>query len=111
MSAARLPVLLLCVDCFLCVKFTLLCFCRVFSQHIATGEFDPTREDWLYQLQQMPTPAHREADAEIRRHIRTLLPSIVQRDEERGFTSTLTEDEAVYQFNRCDGVKVEWTIE
>ena len=82
------------------MKFTLLCFCRVFSQHIATGEFDPTREDWQYQLQQMAAPAHREADADIRRHIRTLLPSYVRRDEDRGFFSTLTEDEAFDQFNR-----------
>ena len=82
------------------MKFTLLCLCRVFSQHIATGEFDPTREDWLYQLQQMAAPAHREADADIRRHIRTLLPACVRRDEDRGFFSTLTEDEAMHQFNR-----------
>ena len=44
----------------------------------------------------MPAPAHRESDADIRRHIRTLLP----RDEDRGFFSTLTEDEAVYQFDQ-----------
>ena len=52
------------------------------------------------QLQQMPAPAHRESDADIRRHIRTLLPNIVRRDEDRGFFSTLTEDEAVYQFDQ-----------
>jgi hypothetical protein len=77
------------------VKFTLLCFCRVFSQHIATGEFDPTREDWQYQLQQMAAPAYREADADIRRHIRTLLKNCRDRDLERGFRTTLTEDEAM----------------
>ena len=48
----------------------------------------------------MAAPAHREADADIRRHIRTLLPSCVRRDEDRGFFSTLTEDEAMHQFNR-----------
>ena len=85
---------------------SLLCFCRVFSQHIATGQFDPTREDWQYQLRQLPAPDHREDDGGIRRHIRALLKSYVQRDLDRGFLCTITEDEAMQLFEEHLNVAV-----
>ncbi len=70
------------------------------SQHIATDQFDPTREDWQYQLQQMPAPEYCEDDGEIRRRIRYLLEFYVQRDRERGFLVTISEDEAFILFNK-----------
>jgi hypothetical protein len=84
----------------LCALHTesLLCFCRVFSQLIATGQFDPTREDWQYQLRQLPAPDHREDDGDIRCRIRALLKSCEQRDFDRGFSCTITEDEAMQLF-------------
>ena len=82
-----------------------MCFCRVFSQHIATGQFDPTREDWQWQLQQLPAPEYREDDIDIRRHIRALLKNLVKRDRDRNFLVTIDEDEAVRLFyqqaHRC----------
>ena len=38
------------------------------SQHIATDQFDPTREDWQYQLRQMAAPEFREDDDDIPPH-------------------------------------------
>jgi hypothetical protein len=75
------------------------------SQHIATDQFDPTREDWQYQLRQLPAPEFREDDDDIRRHIRTLLKGCEQRDMERGFLTTAHVEEIMYlleqQARRC----------
>ena len=75
------------------------------SQHIATDQFDPTREDWQYQLRQLPAAEFREDDDDIRRHIRTLLKRCEQRDMERGFLNTAHVEEIMclleQQARRC----------
>ena len=70
------------------------------SQYIATDLFDPTREDWQHQLRQLPAPEFRDDDDDIRRHIRTLLQNYQRRDLDRGFYTTLTEDEAMHLFEQ-----------